>query len=70
MNTTDISDTAQDLKDQVRDTAAEWQHRAKKTAKDASLAADRYVRDNVWGSVAVAVIAGCVFGYLLGRTRD
>jgi ElaB/YqjD/DUF883 family membrane-anchored ribosome-binding protein len=73
MNTTDIEDTAEDLKNQAQDwkeTAQEWQQAAMERARNAAQATDDYVRDNVWSTVALAVLAGCALGFLLGRSRD
>jgi len=38
--------------------------------KDAAQATDQYVRENVWTSIALAVLAGCALGFLMGRSRD
>jgi ElaB/YqjD/DUF883 family membrane-anchored ribosome-binding protein len=77
MNTPEMSDTAEQLKEQARDyaeqakeTARLWRERAKEKARDAGIAADRYVHENVWTTVAFAAITGCVVGYLLGRSKD
>ncbi len=73
MNTTDIKDKAEDLKDQAqnwKETAQEWQQAAMDRARNAAQATDGYVRDNVWSTVALAVLAGCALGFLLGRSRD
>jgi len=39
-------------------------------ARNAAQATDDYVRENVWSTVALAVLAGCALGFLLGRSRD
>jgi ElaB/YqjD/DUF883 family membrane-anchored ribosome-binding protein len=73
MNTTDIKDKAEDLKNQAQDwkeTAQEWHQAAMDRARDAAQATDDYVRDNVWTTVALAVLAGCALGFMLGRSRD
>jgi ElaB/YqjD/DUF883 family membrane-anchored ribosome-binding protein len=73
MNTSDIKDKAEDLKSQAQDwkeTAQEWQQAAMERARNAAQATDDYVRDNIWTTVAVAVLAGCALGFLLGRSRD
>jgi ElaB/YqjD/DUF883 family membrane-anchored ribosome-binding protein len=73
MNTTDIKDKAEDLKNQAQDwkeTAQEWQQAAMDRARNAAQATDDYVRDNVWTTVALAVLAGCALGFMLGRSRD
>jgi len=73
MNTTDIKDTAEELQEQAqswKETAQEWQQRAKDTARNAAEVTDEYVRENVWSTVALAVLAGCALGFLLGRSRE
>lgn len=57
--------TAQEFKE----TAQEWTQKAKGTARDAGAAADLYVHEYAWTSVAlIAAVAGVV-GYLLGARR-
>lgn len=73
MNATDIQDKAEDLKNQAQDwkeTAQQWQQAAMERARNAAQATDDYVRENVWSTVALAVLAGCALGFLLGRSRD
>jgi ElaB/YqjD/DUF883 family membrane-anchored ribosome-binding protein len=59
MNKSDITNRVQD-----------WQKRATETAKNVSQSSDRYVRENTWTTLAVAVVLGWVVGYLLSATRD
>ncbi|HZR17319.1 MAG TPA: hypothetical protein VFE51_08330 [Verrucomicrobiae bacterium] len=73
MNTTDIQDKTEELKNQARDwkeSAQQWQQAAMERARNAAQATDDYVRENVWSTVALAVLAGCALGFLLGRSRD
>ena len=73
MNTTDIQDKAEDLKQEAqewKETAQQWQQAAMERARNAAQATDEYVRENVWTTVALAVLAGCALGFLLGRSRD
>ncbi len=73
MNTTDIQDKTEDLKNQARDwkeSAQQWQQAAMERARNAAQATDDYVHENVWSTVALAVLAGCALGFLLGRSRD
>lgn len=73
MNTSDIKDKTEELEEQVRgwkETAQEWQQTAMESARNAASATDDYVRENVWSSIALAVLAGCTLGFLLGRSRD
>jgi ElaB/YqjD/DUF883 family membrane-anchored ribosome-binding protein len=73
MNTSDIKEKADELSEQARswkESAQEWQQAASETARNAAQATDQYVRENVWSTVALAVLAGCALGFLLGRSRD
>lgn len=73
MNTSDIKDKTEELAEQARgwkESAEEWRQAAVQTARNAARATDDYVRENVWSTVALAVLAGCALGFLLGRSRD
>lgn len=73
MNTTDIKDKAEELEEQAqnwKETAQQWQQNAMDSARNAARATDDYVRENVWTTVALAVLAGCALGFMLGRSRD
>jgi ElaB/YqjD/DUF883 family membrane-anchored ribosome-binding protein len=73
MNTTDIKDKTDELAKEAQDwkeIAQQWQQAAAERARNAAQATDDYVRENVWTTVAVAVLAGCALGFLLGRSRD
>jgi ElaB/YqjD/DUF883 family membrane-anchored ribosome-binding protein len=59
MNTREMTDRLQD-----------WQKRAGEKARNAGQAADDYVRENPWTTVAFAAILGCVLGYILSGRRD
>ena len=59
MNTNDVTERLQG-----------FQKKATETARNACQATDDYVHDNVWTSVAVAAVVGCVVGFFLGRGRD
>lgn len=47
-----------------------WQRRANEQAKNAGLAADDYVRENTWTTIAIATLFGCVIGYLIAHRGD
>ena len=59
MNTNDLTERIQN-----------FQQRATDAARNAAQATDDYVRENVWTSVALGAVVGCVIGFLLGRSRD
>lgn len=59
MNTNDVTERLQN-----------FQQKATESARNAAQATDEYVHDNVWTSVAVAALVGCVLGFFLGRGRD
>jgi len=73
MNTTETKDKMDELAEEARswkEAAQEWHQTAMDKTKDAAQATDQYVRDNVWTSIALAVLAGCAIGFLMGRSRD
>ena len=73
MNTTDIKDSTEELAEQARnwkETAQEWQQTAMESARNAAQATDSYVRENVWSSIALAVLTGWALGFLLGVSCD
>lgn len=59
MNTNDVTERLQNI-----------QQKATDSARNACRATDEYVHENVWTSVAIAAVVGCVFGFFLGRGRD
>jgi ElaB/YqjD/DUF883 family membrane-anchored ribosome-binding protein len=59
MKTVDLTERIQDL-----------QERATEKARNACKATDEYVHDNVWTSIALGAVVGCVVGFFLGRGRD
>ncbi len=73
MNTSDIKETAEELEQNAQDwkeTAQQWRQAAIDSTRNAAQATDEYVRENVWSTIALAVLAGCALGFLLGRSRD
>ncbi len=62
----DWQETAQDLTEQAR----HWTERAKRAARQAGAAADQYVHENTWTTVAILTVAAVAIGFLLGRARD
>lgn len=77
MNTSEMTDTVENLQDQakhLRDRATEeanrWKERAVDSAKHASEATDRFVHENVWTTITIAALAGCAVGFLLARGHD
>ncbi len=83
MDTNDLTQKAQDVRDNLEEQtqdwrqratewkqrATEWKDRATTAMRDASQTADEYVHENAWTSIALAAVIGCVVGFLLSR-RD
>jgi ElaB/YqjD/DUF883 family membrane-anchored ribosome-binding protein len=74
MDTSDLTQKAQDVRDNLEEQshdwkqrAAEWRVRTATAVRNASHTADNYVHNYAWSSIALAAVTGCVFGYLLGR---
>ena len=73
MNTNETKEQMEELAEEARtwkETAQQWHRAAMDNAKNAAQATDSYVRENVWTSVALAVMVGCALGFQLGRSRD
>jgi ElaB/YqjD/DUF883 family membrane-anchored ribosome-binding protein len=70
MNTTDIAEKAQDLKEQAQERAQDWQETARHQVRKATSAANEYVQDNAWASIAIAAVVGCVAGFLMARASE
>lgn len=58
------------MKTRVTEKVQNWQRQATEKAKDAGRAADHYIRDNTWTSIACAALVGCVLGFLLVNRRS
>ncbi len=54
----------------MTDRLQDWQKRATETARTVGSAADNYVRDNAWTTIALSAIVGCIVGHLLASRRD
>ncbi len=64
---------AQDWQERAQvltDRAKQWSRRAQDAARQAGLAADKYVHENTWTTVAVLAVAAVTLGFMLGRMRD
>jgi ElaB/YqjD/DUF883 family membrane-anchored ribosome-binding protein len=65
-----VKDYTEPMKSQVSETMRNVKDKVGETAKNVSKTTDRYVRQNPWQTVAVATLAACVVGYLIGTLRD
>ena len=54
---------------EMTDKFQDWQKQAKEQVREAGEAADHYVRENTWQTLAFAAVFGCIIGFLLAR-RD
>jgi len=54
----------------MTDKVHDLQKQVSEKAQHVGQAADRYVHDNTWTSIAMAAIFGCVLGYLLAGRHD
>ena len=57
----------QQITGQAEQAAKELSEKAKATARDAGAAADLYVHEYAWTSVAAVAVLAWAMGYLLGR---
>jgi len=63
MKTTDLSSQGEQLTHRFRD----LQQQLGEKAKNISQVTDQYVHDNPWRTVGIAVLVGCIVGFLMRR---
>jgi ElaB/YqjD/DUF883 family membrane-anchored ribosome-binding protein len=64
MKTTDLTTQGEQLTHRFRD----LQQALGERAKDISRQTDQYVHDNPWRTVGIAVLVGCIVGFLMRRS--
>jgi ElaB/YqjD/DUF883 family membrane-anchored ribosome-binding protein len=64
-----MNKTAEEWTGKAKGVAQEWAGKATEKARDAGAAADLYVREYAWTSVALAAVIGVVIGYCMRATR-
>ncbi len=73
MDANQITEKAKDWQEAAQDLterAQNWTDRAKRAARQAGTAADQYVHENTWTTVAILTLAAVAIGFLLGRSSD
>ena len=63
MKTTDLTEQGEQLTHRFRD----LQQSLGTKAKDLSQFTDEYVHDNPWRTLGIAVLVGCIVGFLMRR---
>lgn len=63
MKTTDLTTQGEQLTHRFRD----LQQSLGEKAKNISQVTDQYVHDNPWRTVGIAVLVGCIVGFLMRR---
>ena len=63
MKTTDLTAQGEQLTHRFR----ELQQNLGEKAKNISQVTDQYVHDNPWRTVGIAVLVGCIVGFLMRR---
>ena len=63
MKTTDLTEQGEQLQHRFRD----LQQSLGEKAKNISEYTDQYVHDNPWRTVGIAVLVGCIVGFLMRR---
>ena len=53
----------------AKDRLQSLQNSTRDAVTNAAKATDDYVRENVWSTIALAVLAGCALGFVLGRSH-
>lgn len=74
MNTNELAqqatERAQQTTENVKSTARNITQRATEKAREAGVAADFYVREYAWTSLAVVALAAGLVGYMIGRRQS
>ncbi len=70
VETNQMREQAGQMAEQFKQTAQDWSEKAKGTARDAGAAADLYLHEYAWTTVAVVGVAALLVGYLLGRNQS
>ncbi|HYG34544.1 MAG TPA: hypothetical protein VEC99_07160 [Clostridia bacterium] len=55
---------------ETKEAAQEWGEKAKSTARDAGAAADLYLHEYAWTTLALVAVCAGLFGFFLGRQRS
>ncbi len=63
MKTTDLTEQREELTHRFKD----LQQQLGEKAKNISEFTDQYVHDNPWRTVGIAVLVGCIVGFLMRR---
>ncbi len=63
-------DYVEPMKRQLSQKVQDVQNRVTDTARKASYATDRYVRENPWITVGVVALAACMLGWMLRMTSE
>ncbi len=70
MNASEMASKVQDVTEQAREQAKRWQEAAMEQARRAGTAADQYVHEKTWQSIAAAAGVGLILGLLIAKLRD
>lgn len=74
MNTNELaeqaSQRAKDTANKVKDTAQDLTEKAKSKARDAGAAADLYLHEYAWTTMALVAVSAGLLGFLIGRRQS
>ena len=69
METDQIKEQTVAVGESLKQKTGEWTDKVKGTARDAGAAADLYVHEYTWTTVALIAVAAGVLGFVVGNTR-
>lgn len=69
MDTTQLTEQAANAGNRIKDTAAQLSNKARGTVRDAGAAADLYLHEYAWTSLALVALLAGTLGYLLASNR-
>jgi ElaB/YqjD/DUF883 family membrane-anchored ribosome-binding protein len=66
----ELQDTARNKVQDLKETAMDWTGKAKNKARDVGAAADLYLHQYAWTTLAVVGVSALIAGLLLGRKKS
>lgn len=70
MNTDQMTEEVATQTQELKEKAGEWKNNIQGAARDAGAAADLYLHEYAWTTVAVVGVAAGLVGFLIGRSQS
>ena len=65
-----LGQEAAGMAENLKHRAQVWRDKARASARNAGVAADRYVHENTWTTIGLVALTAGIIGYLLGSRRE